>query len=835
MQMIREIRKAWRRVYFLLNRSRLERELAEEMEIHRDMMPPDSRSQFGSDARLREESGDAWPWTWLDQLSQDLSYGAKVLLNAPAFTLGAMSVLALGVGVNLAEFQVFDAMIFHRLSIRNADSVLHFSLASRQGARLGFPSGAVDVYRTGNHSYAWLVSEDATLDVVLEGDANLRANLVSPNYFGDLGIVPAWGRLPDARDAQPGAPAVVALGYEYWRTRWAADPHVVGRIVHVNNIPVRIVGVLPSNFNGLWSGRIPVWFPVSIGPLLVPGSPPPVHEFSRASSLLFGMLREGVSPAAGEAELTSLTRELNRRQPGYFRSDARVQSRPLQESRSAGATRSPAIAIFIVMVLLVLLSACANLGNMLLARGLARQREIDIRLAIGASRARIVRQLMTENLLLAMLGTAAGVAFGAGAARLLLAAMDAPPDIRVTMNWPVLVTGLVLTILSAVAFGLPSALQTVRPGHRKVRQRQSLVAVQVAVSCLLLILSGVLTHKGILSASIDLAFDYTNMIVVYPQERAASSALQRLDALSTRFSALPGVDGVTAAVAPPLGGKAIVDSRPGLPPVYRNAVAPSYFTVMSLPVRRGRTFLAGERNSVILSESGARAVWPNQDPLGRIWKLGGTGRTVVGVVKDSGANLLGQADSIEAYIPMEGADAEHCALILHTRGDAAALVRMIPGAAAVMGETVSVSLMRTGRDRFLDAQRRMVTLIGSIGAVATTLASAGMFALIAFAVARRKRELGIRIAIGARPRHILRVLLTENIRPTAAGVVAGALLALVVSRLVRSLVIMPNRDTLDLTGFAGGIACFLVVAALATLSPALRALRIDPSATLREE
>jgi predicted permease len=833
--MMNEIRKAWRRVYFLLNRSRLERELAEEMEIHRHMMPPDSRSQFGRDVRLRQESRDAWSFAWLEQLSQDLSYGAKVLRSAPAFTLGAISVLALGVGVNLAEFQIFDAMIFHRLSIGNADSILHFSLASRQGTRLGFPSGAVDVYRSGNRSYAWLVSEDSTLDVVLEGDANLNANLVSPNYFTDLGILPAWGRLPDTRDAQPDAPAVAALGYEYWRTHWAADPRVVGRVVHVNNIPVRIVGVLPSNFNGLWSGRQTVWFPVSIGSLLVPGSPPPMHDFARASSLLFGRLRAGVSPAAGEAELTSLTRELIQRQPGYSRGDARIQSRPLQESKTVGVRRSPAIAIFIGMVLLVLLSACANLGNMLLARGLARQREIDIRFALGASRGRIVRQLMTENLLLAILGAAAGVAFGAGAARLLFVAMGAPPDIRITMSWPVLVTGLALTLLSAVAFGLPSALRTVRPGHRKGRLRQRLVAVQVAVSCLLLILSGVLTHKGILSASIDLAFDYTNMIVVYPQEHAATPASQRLDALSTRFSGLPGVDGVTAAVAPPLVGRAIVDTLPGLPPVYRNAVAPSYFAVMNLPVRRGRTFFAGERNSVILSESGARAVWPNQDPLGKTWKLGGIARTVVGVVRDSGANLLGQADSIEAYVPLESADAEHSALILHTRGDPSALVRMVPEAAASTGETVSVSLMRTGRDHFLESQRRMVTLIGSVGVVATTLASAGMFALIAFTVARRKRELGIRIAIGARPRHILRVLLNENVRPTALGMVAGTLLALVVSRMVRSLVIMPGRDTLDLTGFAGGIASFLLVAALATLSPALRALRIDPSATLREE
>jgi predicted permease len=833
------MRKLWRRIYFMLNRRRLERELTEEMETHRDMMPADRRSQFGSAVRLREESREAWSWIRLEEFWQDLSYGARVLCRAPGFTLGAVVVLALGVGVNLAEFQIFDAMIFHRLTIRDADSAFQFVRASRQGVRLGFPYAAVELYRAGSHSFAWLVAEDSSFSVVVEADTDLRSNLVSANYFSSLGIVPAWGRLLDARDAQPGAPAVAVLGYEYWETHWAADPHVVGRVVHVNNKPVQIVGVLPHRFEGLWPRRTDVWLPVALRPMLMAGTPPLPQDFSRASEVLFGKLKAGVSPEAGEAELTSLTHELARTQPHAFRDDDRIQGHPVQASIAVSVARSPAIAIFMVMVLLVLLSACANLGNMLLARGLARQREIGIRVAIGASRARVVRQLMTENLLLAMLGSAAGLAFGAAAARLLLIALGAPPGFQVSMRWPLLVAGFVLTLLSVVAFGLPSALQTVSPTYRKLRLRQSLVGVQVAVSCLLLIASGVLAHNGILSASIHLAFDYPNMVVVYPQLYARNLPLavarQKLDEISTRLSALPGVDGVTAAVVPPLSGRVRMDNLSGLPHIYWNAVAPSYFGLMNLPIVLGRMFLPGDQNPVIVSESAARAVWPNQDPLGKVWKLAGAERTVTGVVKDSGANLLVEADSIEAYVPIQGADVERSALILHTRGNPATLVRMIPTAAAAVDETVSVSLMRTTRDNFLETQRRMVILIGSIGAVATALAAAGMFALVAFAVAQRKRELGIRMAIGATSRHILGVLLTQNARPTAIGVVAGAILALILSRLVRSLVVMPNRDAVDLIGFAAGIACFVLVAALATLSPAMRALRIDPSTTLREE
>ncbi len=616
------MRKLFRRIYFLLHRQRLERELAEEIEAHREMMPPGRRANFGNAARLREDSREVWSWSWLDQLWQDLYYGARVLASAPGFTLGAIAVLALGVGVNLAEFQIFDAFL-HRLNIRDADSVLQFARASRQGTRLGFPHAAVEFFQAQSRSFDWLVAEDSTVEVVLEGDANVRTNLLSPNYFANLGILPAWGRLLDAHDSQPGAAPVAVLGYDYWHTHWGADPSVIGRIVHVNNQPVQIVGVLPYNFaQSLFGRRSDVWFPMSLRPLLMPGTPALQQDFSRASEALFGKLKPGVSQAAAEGDLTSLTRELARRQPHEFHDDERLEGQLVQQSIARAYTRSPAVAGFIVMVLLVLFSACANLANMLLARGLARQREIDIRMAIGASRARVLRQLMTENFLLALLGAAAGLGFGAAAARLLLVAMGAPSNFRLTLSTPILIIAIVLTLVSALAFGLPSALQTVRANPRKLRLRQTLIGVQVAVSCLLLIASGVLAQNAIASASVNLAFDYRNMVVIYPQlygrNLTVPVAEQKLDALSARFAALPGVAGVTAAVIPPLGGRVRMDNLPGLPHVYRNAVAASYFTVMQLPVVRGRTFLPEEQSAVIVSESAARAVWPGQDPVGKL-------------------------------------------------------------------------------------------------------------------------------------------------------------------------------------------------------------------------
>jgi len=834
------MRRLWRRANFLLHRRRLERELAEEMDAHRNMMTADRRPYFGNPSRLQEASREVWLCPWASQFRQDLYYGLRVLTRSPAFTIGAVAVLALGVGVNVAEFQIFDGLIFHRLDVRDAGSLLQFARNSRQGSRLGFPHGAIEFYQVQSRSFAWLVAEDSTFEVVVEGGAGVRATLVSADYFANLGLLPPWGRLFDAQDARPGAAPVVALGYDYWRSRWGADPNVIGRIVRINNQPVQIVGVLPYGFaRGLFGRRSEVWLPLSLRPLLMAGTPRLEQDFSRASEALFAKLKAGTPLAAGDAELTSLTHELARREPRYFRDDERVQGHRVQESVMQGIRRQPAIAIFFVMILLVLLSACANLGNMLLARGLAREREISIRMAIGASRARVLRQLMTENLLLALVGAVAGLGFGAAAARLLLLAVNSPFTIRLTLGWHIVIATVALTLFSAVTFGLPSALQTVRVHRQKMRLRQNLIGVQVAVSCLLLIASGVLAHNGILNASIDLAFDYRNMLVIDPQlygrNLPPSVIWQKLDLLTARFAATPGVEGVTVALDPPLGGRATVDSLPGLPHVYRNAVSPSYFSVMQLPLVRGRTFQPGERAAVIVSESAARAVWPNQDALGQSWQLAGVIRTVVGVSRDSGANLIVDAESVEAYLPIEDREAQACSLVLHAARDPAPLVRSITGSAGAENEAVSVSLMRASRESMLEVYRRMVTLIGSIGAVATLLAAAGMFALVAFAVAQRTRELGIRIAIGAGRTHILAVLLRQNVRPTALGAVAGIILATILSWLVRNQIPLARHDAVDVVGFIGGLGAFVLVAVLATLSPAIRALRIDPSTTLREE
>ena len=505
-----------------------------------------------------------------------------MLRHSPGFTLGAITILALGVGVNLTEFQVFDELVFHRLTIRDASEALQFSRVTKQGRRLGFPPAAVEFYRAQSSSFAWLVAEDTSIIMTIDS-GTVRSGLVSPDYFPSLGVIPAFGRLLDSRDSDSGAPLVAVLGHDYWVSEMGADPRAVGRVIRINNQPVEIVGVLSSDFGGLGiaSRSTAVWLPVAARARLVAGSAAPSEDFSRASQALYGKVKSGVSLAGANAELTRLTRELSRRQPLYFQPEDLIRGEGVEASLSHAFLTEPAIFIFMFMILLVLISACANLGNMLLARGLARQREISIRTAIGAGRARIIRQLMTENLLLAILGAAAGVAVGWISGRLLLYLLGAP-GLQLPLRWPVFAAGFALALFSAVAFGLPSALQTVNAHRARTRLRQSLIGVQVAVSCLLLISCGVLAHDGILLNHVDIAFDYQNMIVVDPQLYVSNlppaAMRQKLDALSTRLARLPGVDRVTAAVA-----RRSPARSPTAFPAYRESIAMQLRRPFSLP------------------------------------------------------------------------------------------------------------------------------------------------------------------------------------------------------------------------------------------------------------
>jgi predicted permease len=813
------MRKLFRRLHYLLNRPRLERELADEMAAHREMLSEDRRAAFGRDIAIREQARDVWAWVWLDRLWQDLVYAVRMFRNAPGFTLGAIAVLALGVGVNLGVMHVFDALLLHRINVEGADSIYQFEARSKQGVTHLFHPATVAFYRAHCTQCLYIVSEHISFDAIVDSETDQRANYVSGNYFSALRILPAWGRLLDERDAQPGATPVAVLGYEYWRDRWGGDPHAVGRVVRIDGKPVQIVGVAPYDFGGLSPLTTSVWLSAS-------------QDSGAGGAVMYARPHPGVSEAVVEQQLTALSRQLD-----PARSD-RIAGERLPGTGVMPKRMGVAIYLFFALFFLVLLSACANLGNMLLARGMARQREFDIRIALGAGRRRVIRQLLTENLLLALMGAAAGLAFGYVSARVMLGQLDAPPDIRIRLDWQMVAATGALALLSALAFGLPPALQIAGAKHKSGRRRQTLVGVQVAVSTLLLICTGVLARTAIKSAALELSFDYANMVVVHPafygQHQTPSIARQKADELATRLAQAPGVDAVTTAGIPPLGQRYLLDSVSGMPPVYMNYVAPNYFAAMRIPVVRGRSFNKGEENVAIVSESAARAAWPNEDPIGKVWNVEKAQRTIVGLVKDSGASRIVDDESVEAYIPIEAARADSVAMIVHAKGDVAQLVRAIPLVSAAAGERLSAIGMKTSREKIMDGQRKFTTLIGALGAVAAVLAAAGMFAMVAFTVAQRTKEIGIRMAIGARALDVLRAVFSQNLAPVALGMAVGTALGIAVGKLFGSMV-EARINTLDPLGFAMGLAAFSAIAVLATWSPAVKALRIDPSNTLRCE
>lgn len=777
-------------------------------------------------------------WTWMSHLWQDLTYAIRSFRRSPGFTFGAVAVLALGIGANLAEFHVFDALLLHRLNIAGADSIFHFYRNSKDFAARAFPFPAIELFQKDCSRCSFVVAESIAWNgVVLETDPNTRANFVSGNYFSALRILPAWGRLLNDRDVQPGAAAVAVLGYEYWRDHEGADPHIVGRILHINGKPVEIVGVAPYDFDGLQLHRTAVWLPVTERPSLIAGTPP-LGSFLAFNEDLFVRPKPGISLASVEAELTSLDRQLAQRDPPQFKPGERILAERLSGSGIVWRRLAPPVLLLFALVLLILLSACANLGNMLLARGVAREREIAIRIGLGASRGRLIRQLLTENLLLSALGAGAGLFVGGVSARLLLSAVGAPPHIRIAMHWQILAGAAMLAVLSAVASGLPAALQISVAKHKSDRRRRTLVGVQVAISTLLLICSAVLARNAIRNADIQLAFDYRNMLTVYPafyrEHLTPVLAEQKVETLMMRLRQLPGVDAVTAAVMPPLGQRYSIVHLSGVPPVYTNHVAPNYFAAMRLPVLRGRSFLPGETSAAIISESAARAIWPNQDPVGKTWQFESSLRTVVGIVKDSGANLIVDSQSVEAYLPIDPAQADFSAIVLHAKGGVAGLIRAIPAMSASMGEPVSLAPMVQSRENVLDALQKTITLVLSLGLIAAILAAAGMFAMVAFVVAQRTREIGIRIALGARPHNVLDSVLDRTYLPVLTGMIAGAVLGVAVGKAVRSIIPI-IESPLDPSGFAAGLAAFLLIAFLATLSPVLKALRIDPASTLRYE
>jgi len=833
----------WRRFSYLFNRSRLDAELEADMEFHREMAARAGRNNFGNTLRMREQSREAWGWTWLDRLIQDLHYGVRILARAPGFTLMAVLILAIGIGVNVSAFSFFNMVALKPLPIRDPASIVRLERRSLDAytSEMAYPSFLF--YQQHAQTLSAAIAVLGVPPMQIDDDLQLTgASFVTPNYFTELGAHAAFGRLFEpSLDASPSAPPAVILSYELWQHRFSGDPSIVGRAIHINKRPATIIGITSYDLASFGGQHPALWMPIAQQPYFIEGSKA-LSDWTDSTVRMWGRLAPGVSAKAAEQELRALTDQLRKQHPEAVWDNEFIQSSPGGHLQVMQPQMYRIAAMVAVLTLLILAVACANLGGLMLARAVARQHEIGIRIAIGAGRARILRQLLTESLLLSSLGSIVGLALGCLVIRLLLTSLDAPRWLSVIPDWRVLAFTAVVTLLSAAFFGLAPALQIARQRQQKTLVRQLLVAAQVAASCILLIVAALLLRATQHALFTDPGFGYQQLISVDAQlgkhGYSSQAASTYLDQMQNRLRALPGVRSVSLVKLPPLG-HIVSNSRTEINgravTLYPNWVDPGFFATMGIPLKTGRTFFPNEKHAVIVSESFARQQWSGQNPLGQQIGDGTTKDTVIGVVGDAHINALNDDDAAEQYWPAQQDDMPGMVVIVRATGE--------PGSLAAPIKSISESLdpkampeIRQIKLLYREDVSRLemiASVVSAIGLAAVSLAAIGLIGLVAFTVSQRTKEIAIRIALGARPRAVLTAVLHQYIWPVALGLVAGAACAAFASRVLR--VGLYGVSNLDPTSYVAAIAALLAIVLAAALLPARRALRLDLARTLHYE
>jgi predicted permease len=832
----------FRRIRYLIFRRRLEAELANDMEFHREMAERASRRNFGNVLRIREQAREAWGWTWLDRLGQDIRYGSRMFARAPGFTLMAILVLAIGIGVNISAFSLFDMVALKALPVRDPDSLVRLERRSPQNytSEMPYPSFLFyrDHARTLSAAIAVLGVPPMQIDEDLEG---AKTSFVTPNYFTELGTPPALGRLFDpSRGAAAPASPVLILSYGFWQRRFGSDPSVIGRTIHLNKKPVTIIGVTPFAFASLGSQQPDIWLPIAQLPYFIDQSKI-LTDFEDSSIRMWGRLAPGVTAGTAEQELKALTGQLRREQPQAVWENEYIQSSPGGHLQVMQPEMYQVAAMVGLLTLLILAVASANLGALLLARAVTREREIGIRVAIGANRGRIFRQLCTESLLLATLGAVVGLALGYVVLRVTLEVIDAPRWLSAAPDWRILLFTVGLTLLAAVFFGLAPALQIARQRQHKTIARQILLAAQVSASCILLIVAGLLVRATQHALFTDPGFGYEQLLSIDSQLAqhgyAPADAGAYLNQMRSRLLAVPGVRSVSLVKLPPMGhtvDRETTQINGRTVQIYPNWVEPGFFQTMGIPMLLGRTFYAGEKNAVIVSQSFARQQWPGQNPVGQAVDDGDRKDTVVGVAGDAHVNDLSNDDATEQYWPAQQDDMPGMVVLVRTISPEA-----LPPVAKSISENLDPKLFPEIRQMKLlyrenvSTIERIAAVVTLIGIVAVLLAGVGIIGLVAFTVCQRTREIAIHFALGAQKARVLFTILRQFAWPVAAGMVGGTSAAAALSKLLRKA--LYGISNLDPLGYGGAICVLVAIVAVAALLPAQRALRLDIAKALHHE
>ena len=873
----------------IFRRRKLFDDLSEEMQLHieerteqlvreglsRKEAEQAARRAFGNRTVLEERSREVWQWPTLESIWADVRYGLRQLRKSPGFSITVILSLTLGLGANTTIFTFVNALLLRPPAVADGGRLVevleHNAKASgiQAYSNLSYP-WYVDL-RDHNRSLSGFAAFDGDPHVVSwshggQGEM-VYGQLVSSNFFSVLGVEPALGHFfqPDEDEGGSGVPTVV-ISYPFWQRRLGGDRAVLGRVLALNGASYTVVGVAPANFNGVVIGsRHDFWTTLAMTPTLT-------HDQNRmgsdTSSWLFGVgrLKPGVSRSKAQADLTVLTRTAHSSDPHAAVMDA--VAFPLQ--LMPGPVRGYVAAftgLLMAAVGLVLLIACANAANLVLARATTRRRELAVRSALGASRFRIIRQALTESLMLSMIGGAGGLllAYVSIPALLRLTPATIPVSIDAPLDWRVFAFAFVASLLSGIAFGVLPALRSSRrdllpalkderqlAGPRRSRLRGSLVVAQITVCLVLLISAGLCVRSLFNARSIDPGFITRDIAVAHmdPGSLGYTEAQDRqfYQQLLDRVRALPGVSSASLSDYLPLGtSRSVHDVQiDGVNPppgqdslaVQEASVAPDYFNTMGVPVLNGRDFspqdLQPGAGKVIVNQAMAAHYWPGRNPIGQHFKDHKQTVEIVGVVKTGKYRSLSEDPLDFMYLPLGSQSQEF--LVVRTRtGEEGALgqIRRViqnldPNVVPMEMESISQYMALP-----LFAAHTTGVLLAVFGSVALLLATIGLSGVVSCSVSQRTNEIGVRMALGADRFGVVRLILKQGMRLTGIGILIGLVLSFAATRVLAGLLYGIKAD--DPLTFAS-VALFLgAVAFISCYLPARRAASIDPMKSLRAE
>ncbi len=805
----------------------------------------------------------------MQNLWQDLRYGARMLMKQPGFTLIAVVTLALGIGATTAIFSVVNAVLLQSLPYREADRLVAVSLNDNDG-------------EVGNTGYAtfldWQARANSFEPLALirswggvltgQGDAEaVRGLRVTPDYFKLLGVAPFLGRDFRSEENRPDTRFVLVISHGLWQRRFDADPNIVGKPLVFSGQTFTVVGVMPQGFEDLLAANF--YQPAEVwGPL---GYDVTQSFACRSCQHLkaFGRLKDGVTLEQARAEMNALAAALKQEHPTTY-SVASAVVFGLQDELTKGIR--PALYLLLIAVNVLLLIACANVANLLLAHATDRAREMAVRAALGAGRFRIIRQLLVESLLLAGLGAAVGMILAVWGVDVLMALK--PATIlklqTVTIDGRVLTFAAVVSALTGVLFGLAPAWQASKPdlqlalksSDRTVsaggRLRNVFVVSEIALALVLLAGAGLLLKSFVQLLNVKPGFETGNLLTMmipatgtrYNEDEPTRQLYQELVA---RVSALPGVEAAGVVSNLPLSGNGDrigfhIETKPqpnpaDAPSVERYSITPDYLRTMHIGLLRGRGFTAQDSSDaplvVLISQSTAQRFWPNEDPLGQRVRLGGgegRWRTIIGIVPDVLHQGLEDGPDVQAYVPHAQWVDGSMRLAVRTAADSNSVLAAIRREVKAVDPELSLSQIFTMEQlvtRTTGQRRFTLLLAGVFAALALLLAGLGIYSVIACSVAQRTRELGIRMALGAQTGDVLRLVIRQGMRLALIGTSLGLIAAWGVTRLMKSLLF--NVSATDPLTFAAIAGLLILVALFACWIPARRATKVDPVIALRTE